>query len=443
MQEFIEHRTKLLANMAEHSIAIIPAARVKYRNSQIEYPFRQDSNFYYLTGYNEPDAICVLVKAKANTANKFIFFILPERAEEKVWTGMRLGLDKVKIDYGADEVYSVELLEEIMPQLLKNKQLVYFAFANAPLWGKKIMRWMHIASGKLSKKARAAGEKITYIPTALQDITPILGELRLIKTAYELQQLKQAAVITSNAHSELMRVCKPGIYEYQLAASFIHYCLQRGCQAVAYPAIVAGGENACILHYSKNTRQLQAGDLVVIDAGGEYNYYAADITRTLPVSGKFNDQQKSIYNLVLQAQLAGLAEIKPGNMVTKVQEVIVKTLVTGMVELGILQGEVSKLITEQAYKQYYMHNSGHWLGLDVHDVGEYYVAGEPRTFVEGMVLTIEPGLYIGADAAASQWRGIGVRIEDMVLVTKEGNEVLTKALPKTVADIEHAMDLKS
>lgn len=445
MEEFTNRRNKLITQLADNSVAIIPAAKIQYRNSQTEYPFRQNSNFYYLTGYDEQDAICVLIKDTNSNSNKFILFVLPEVQEEKNWSGLRIGQDQAKSVYKADESYSLADAEAIIPQLLKNKHTVYFAIGNDPEWDSRIISWVKLAGTKITKKARANGEQIDYIPSVLQDIAPVIAELRLYKSEQEIKQLRTAAEIASQGHAELMRCCKAGLYEYQLEAIFVNHCMQHGCRALAYQATVASGKNACTLHYSQNTRQLQDGDLVVIDAGGEYNYYASDITRTLPVNGKFNAQQKAIYNLVLQAQLAGLTEIKPGNIFSKVQEIVVKTLVAGLVELGILQGNLTTLIQEQTYKKYYMHNAGHWLGLDVHDAGEYYKEGKSRLFAPGMVLTIEPGLYIAADAfeVAEQWRGIGVRIEDMVLVTPNGHEVLTTKLPKTIVSIETAMSSES
>jgi Xaa-Pro aminopeptidase len=441
MEEFAIRRNKLIEHLAVNSVVILSSAKTQFRNGNIEHLFRQDSYYYYLTGHQENNAICVLIKGFSAADNKFILFGLPKVREEEIWTGFRIGQEEAKSKYKADEAYPIDKADEIIPQLLKNKQIVYFAFGNDSTWDQKIIHWVKLAGTKITKKARTDGEKITYIPNVLQDIIPIIAELRLYKSDQELKQIRTAANIASNGHMALMRYCKPDLYEYQLEATFAGYCMQHGCRALAYPAIVASGSNACILHYTQNAKQLTAGELVLIDAGGEYNYYSSDITRTIPVNGKFNPQQKDLYNVVLQAQLAGLKEIKPGNIFSKVQEVVVQNLVTGLLELGILQGNVEQLIQEQAYKKFYMHNASHWLGLDVHDVGDFYNTGIYRQFAPGMVLTIEPGLYIDAEdlSVEQKWRGIGIRIEDVVLVTPNGNEVLTSNLPKTVEDIEKIM----
>lgn len=444
MPEFARHRQALLNQLAPNSIAIIQATKLQYRNGHTEYAFRQDSNFYYITGLCEPNAVCVLLKGKNKNAHKFILFLAPKTRDAEIWTGTRTGQNNAQSVYHADTAYDIAQAGEIIPQLLKNQQAIYYLLGQDYKFDKKIISWLNLATNKITRKARALGENVTCTPNTLHNISPILSELRLFKTEQEINTIRRATQISCQGHLQLMQLCAPGLYEYQLEAEFTRHCLQQGCRALAYPMIVAGGDDACILHYIQNDKQLAADKLVVIDAGCEYQYYASDLTRTIPVNGKFNNCQKIIYNLVLQAQLAGLQAIKPGNKFSMVQEVIVKTLVTGLVAHGLLIGELTQLIQTKSYKKFYMHNASHWLGLDVHDVGDYYIAGDHRTFEPGMVFTVEPGLYIAADeiGVAAQWRGIGVRIEDMVLVTADGHEVLSHNLPKTIAEIEAIMAKK-
>lgn len=441
MEDFIIHRNNLCNILIPNSIAIVPAAKLQYRNGHTEYPFRQNSSFYYLTGFAEQNAICVLIRGNEQNDHKFILFVEPKIREAELWTGTRVGQEDAKSIYSADEAYTIDKAEEIIPQLLKNKQAIYYPMGEDFELDKKIITWLKLANNKITKKARAQGEKITCVPSSLHNISLLINELRLFKSDQEINKIRKAAEISCQGHLQLMRSCKPGLYEYQLEAVFMGYCMQQGCRAFAYPTIVASGKNSCVLHYIQNNKILEARELVVIDAGAEYQYYASDITRTIPVGGKFNEWQKIIYNLVLQAQLAGLKDIKPGNLFAKVQETVVNTLVTGLVHYGLLSGDIESLIKEKAYNKFYMHNVSHWLGLDVHDVGDYYQSGEHRCFEPGMVLTLEPGLYIAADDSTveEKWRGIGVRIEDMVLVTEQGYEVLTNDLPKTVEEIEQIM----
>ena len=442
MIEFANARKKLMEKLEDKSIAIIPAARLQFRNANTEYLFRQNSNFYYLTGYCEPDAIGVLIKEKNN--NKFILFVPPKIKEQETWTGVRVGQDNAISIYKADEAYTLEQTEVTIPQLLKNKKMIYFPMEEDFTFHQKLLSWLKLVKTKVIKEARNKGEKIKYIPSALYDLSPLIAELRILKSNLELEMIRKAADISCKAHLEIMQHCKPDLYEYQLGSIFIERSMALGCQSLAYPIIVASGASSCILHYVENNKKIENGELVVVDAGGEYKYYASDITRTIPVNGKFNDAQKAIYNIVLDAQLAGIEVIKPGNSFAMVQQSVVRVLVQGLVAIGILQGELDNLIQEKAYKKFYMHNASHWLGLDVHDVGDYYKQGEHCTFSPGMVLTVEPGLYISKELGAEvdkKWHDIGVRIEDMVLVTSMGSEVLTKDLPKTVKEIENAMHL--
>ena len=441
MQEFAQNRKKLIKLLAASSVAIIPAARHQLRNNDTEYPFRQNSNFYYLTGYHEADALCVLLREDEADDGQYILFNLAKDPALEVWTGPRVGQRDAVTSFGADIAYDISEADTIIPQLLKNKRNIYYHIGVDPSFDQQVIAWLQLLKTKIVRQALALGEQIICVPDALRDLAPLVSELRLFKSAAEIATIRQAAAISVAGHLQLLRACKPLLYEYQLEALFTQHCLQAGCRALAYQMIVASGNNACTLHYVDNTRQIQAGDLIVIDAGAEYHHYAADITRTLPASGQFTPAQRALYDVVLAAQLAGIDAIKPGNRFALVQEMVTKTLVHGLLQHGILHGDVATLVQNKAYKQFYMHGASHWLGLDVHDVGNYYKNGESRQFAPGMVLTIEPGLYIAANnsSVAPQWRGIGVRIEDMVLVTEHGCDVLTKDLPKAAADLEQIM----
>lgn len=431
-----DHRRQLAQKMPASSIAILPSGRTLFRNSDAEYPFRQESNFYYLTGFNEPDAVFVLKKEEGNIT--YILFCRPNHPEEEIWTGKRMGVEGAVALLGADQAYAIGELDKIMPNLLENKQNIVYSLGCNSDWDKRVMEW----KSKVSSKTR----KGIHTPGVWLDLAPMIHELRLIKSDYEIALMRKACDISVNAHKRLMKCCEPNQKEYELEAEFLYACYQQGCRGVAYSSIVAGGENACTLHYTQNNKTLKAGDLVLVDAGGEYQCYAADITRTFPVNGKFTEDQKKIYQLVLNAQLAAIEQVRPGTRYDQLQEVIVSIMVKGLVELNILKGRVETLIQQKAYQPFYMHSSGHWIGLDVHDVGEYKIEGEWRSLLPGMTLTVEPGLYIapGQAGVEERWWGIGVRIEDDVLVTETGHEVLTKA-PKTIEAIEHFMkpDIKS
>jgi Xaa-Pro aminopeptidase len=393
MAEYKTRRQKILDKLNPASIAILNGEKIKFRNQDTEYPFRQSSDFYYLTGFKEPDATLILIK-DGKGQSEFILFCRPLKPEEEIWTGARFGTDGAKEIFGADRAFSNTELANVLPGLLEGKKQI--------------------------------------------DILPFIHELRLIKSEIEIKKMKRAAEISVKAHKILMERCKPNTMEYELEGEFLHTCIAESAREMAYPSIVAGGDNACTLHYTTNDKTLKSGDLVLVDAGCEYDYYASDITRTYPINGHYSDEQKALYELVLKSQEAAIAVVRPGVLWNKPQEVIVEILVKGLVELGILTGEVEKLIETKAYQRFYMHTSGHWLGLDVHDVGGYKIDSEWRKFQPGMVFTIEPGLYIGRNEpdVDPKWYGIGIRIEDDVLVTESGCEVLTGELPKTVADVQ-------
>lgn len=429
-KEFQARRKKLAEQLPENSVALIPAAHELLRNGDSHYRFRQDSNFYYLTGFNEPDALLVVANGKQFQS---ILFNRPRNLAEEQWTGKRLGQDGAVKELHMDQAFPISTIEQELPRLLAGKSALYYALGRNEQLERQIVHCLNDLKALMRRGVKA--------PEALCDLEPILGEMRLFKSEAEIDLLRQAARISVDAHKRAMQLCQNMEYEYQLEAELTYEFSRRGCRSVAYDPIVGGGENACILHYTENNQPLRHGDLVLIDAGGEYDNYAADITRTFPVNGQFSPYQKCIYELVLKAQKAGIAAIKPGLAWNNIQQIMIHILTQGLCELGILNGSVDELIVKEAYKPFYMHNSGHWLGLDVHDAGSYRVNGEWRLLESGMVLTVEPGLYIssGMDGIDKRWWGIGVRIEDNILVTETGNEVLTSALPVQINDIEALM----
>lgn len=429
-EEYQARRKKLAQQLPEDGVAIIPAAHELLRNGDTHYRFRQDSDFYYLTGFNEPDALLVITGGKDS---KSILFNRPRNPAEEQWTGKRLGQDGAESRLGMHAAFPVNSIKEKLPELLAGSSAVYYALGRNPSLEKLITRALKTVKSQVRRGVKA--------PESLCDLEPVLSEMRLFKSEAELDLMRRAASISVDAHKRAMQACKSLEHEYQLEAELIHEFSRHGCRSVAYDPIVGGGENACILHYTDNDQPLRSGDLVLIDAGGEYGNYAADITRTFPVNGKFSPEQKSIYELVLKSQKAGIAAIKPGLPWNGVQQIIVRILTEGLCELGLLRGSVDELVANEAYKPFYMHNSGHWLGLDVHDSGRYKRNNEWRPLEAGMVLTVEPGLYIsaGTEGVDKRWWNIGVRIEDDVLVTKTGHEVLTAALPVDVDEIEALM----
>lgn len=429
-QEYLARRKKLAQQLPEGSIALVAAAHEALRNGDAHYRFRQDSNFYYLTGFNEPDALFLLFGGKEPRS---VLFNRPRNAAAEQWTGKRLGQEGAVAELGMNMAFSIHDVAEELPNLLAGKSAIYYSLARNTELERLIMDALLVLKGQVRRGIKA--------PDTVCDLEPVLGEMRLFKSDAELNLMRQAARISVEAHLRAMRQCKKIRYEYELEAELVYEFIRQGCRSVAYDPIVGSGNNACVLHYTDNNHPLNPNELVLIDAGGEYENYAADITRTFPVCGKFTPEQKSIYELVLKSQRAGIAIIKPGIPWNAVQQIIIRTLTEGLCALGILHGELDDLINAEAYKPFYMHNSGHWLGLDVHDSGLYKINGEWRPFEPGMVLTVEPGLYISANTPGvdKRWWGIGVRIEDDVVVTPTGHEVLTEALPVNVADIEALM----
>ena len=430
-KEFTRRRAALMADMMPNSIAIIPSAAEVIRNNDAHYPFRQNSDFYYLTGFNEPDAVAVLIPGREH--GEYVLFCRERDATRELWDGYRAGPEGACTEYKADDAFPITDIDDILPGLIEGRERVYYAMGHHKDFDAQVMRWVN----SIRANARAGSQP----PGEFVDLDHLLHDLRLYKSIAEIKLMAEAAEISARAHQRAMQFCQPGVYEYQLEAEILHEFQQSGARFPAYSSIVGGGANACILHYIDNSEKLKDGDLVLIDAGCELDHYAADITRTFPVNGKFSPEQKAIYQLVLDAQLAAIAATKPGNHWNDPHDATVRVITEGLVKLGLLQGEVDELIQTEAYKPYYMHRAGHWLGMDVHDVGDYKVGGEWRVLEPGMALTIEPGIYIGRDDTRvdKKWRGIGVRIEDDVVVTKEGCLVLTAAAPKSIADIETLM----
>lgn len=429
--EFKKRRASLMKQIGKGNIAIIASAPHRTRNRDVHYPFRQDSDFYYLTGFNEAESMAVFIPGREQ--GEYILFCREFDEKKALWEGAHAGLEGATKHYEADDSFPIDDLDDILPGMLENKGKVFYPMGKDSDLDHKLMEWIN----NIRKQSRSG---ITA-PGELVSLEHILHEMRLFKSAEELKLMRRAAEVSAKAHVRAMKACRPGLYEYQVEAELVHEFVQDGLRAVAYPSIVAGGKNACVLHYTENKDKLNKGDLLLIDAGVECDHYAADITRTFPVSGKFSEPQRLLYQLVLDAQAAALAEIKPGNPWNKAHDASVETLTRGLVELGLLKGRVKKLIKDEKYKQFYMHRIGHWLGMDVHDVGDYKIKDEWRLLEPGMVLTVEPGLYVPADCDSvdKQWRGIGIRIEDDVLVTKDGHEILTGGVPKSIDAIEALM----
>lgn len=426
--EYKARRKTLADKLPKDSIALIPAAPEVLRNGDTHYRFRQDSNFYYLTGFEEPEALLLIT-----CDGESVLFCRPRDPLQEQWVGKRLGQEGALNELKMDKAFSINQLGEELPKCLVGKTALYYTLAGHLELDKLILQTINKLKGQVRRGLKA--------PQAICDLEPAISEMRLFKSEAEIDLMRKAAKVTVEAHKRAMRQCTKLHYEYELEAEIIHELNSQGLRNVAYDPIVGGGENACILHYTQNNQALKSGELVLIDAGGEYQGYAADITRTFPINGQFSQEQRLIYELVLKAQKAGIAAVKPGLPWYGVQQVILEILTAGLCELGILQGSLEDLLAKEAYKPFYMHHSGHWLGLDVHDCGVYKINNEWRPFEPGMVLTVEPGLYISAnmEGVDKRWWGIGVRIEDDVLVTQTGHEVLTGALPVDVDDIEALM----
>ena len=428
--EFKKRRKKLMDMMGDNCVAISPAAPVKTRNRDVEFPYRPDSDFYYLTGFAEPEAVAALVPGRP--AGEFVMFCRERDQEKEIWDGPRAGLEGACSDYGANDAFPITDLDDILPGLLEDRERIYYTMGNDAAFDQRVISWV--------KQVRGKARNGVHAPDEFVSLNHLLHDMRLYKSRDEVRMLRKAAKISANAHIRAMQSCHPGMMEYQVEAELVHEFIRQGARNPAYPPIVGSGANSCILHYIGNSKQLEDGDILLIDAGAEYHGYAGDVTRTFPVNGRFTQEQKDVYEVVLAAQLAAIDEVKPGNHWNQPHDAAVKVITEGLVSLGLLRGKLRTLIKEEKYKKYYMHKTGHWLGMDVHDVGDYKLEGEWRMLEPGMALTIEPGLYFAPRRGlARKWWNIGVRIEDDVLVTRDGNEVLSRHVPKSINEIEALM----
>ena len=425
-KEFARRRRQLMRMMGEGAIAVLPAAPVRVRNRDADYRYRQDSDFLYLTGFHEPEAVAVLIPGRAQ--GEYILFCRERNPEMETWNGRRAGQAGAVEQFGADDSFPIDDIDEILPGLLEDRARVYYSMGRDGDFDRRLMAWVNV----IRSQSRAGRQP----PHEFISLEYLLHEMRLFKSSAELKTMRKAAEISDEGHRRMMAMCRPGMYEYEIEAEFI-YTARRHNGDLAYQSIVGGGANGCILHYVDNNEMLRDGELLLIDAGAEYDGYASDITRTFPVSGRFSEAQREVYEVVLAAQEAAIKKVKPGNCWNDPHMAAVRELTKGMIELGLLKGKPAKLIREVAYRRFYMHRTGHWLGIDVHDVGEYKLDGEWRLLEPGMVTTVEPGLYIAAETdVPERYHNIGVRIEDDVVVTKDGHKVLTAETPKSVTEIE-------
>ncbi|PIE20885.1 MAG: Xaa-Pro aminopeptidase [Neptuniibacter caesariensis] len=431
LDQFVARRKALMEKMLPDSIAIIPSAQMQQRNNDVEYPFRQDSDFFYLTGFNEPDAVLVLMPGRQGSET--VMFCRDRDRLMEIWNGYRAGPEGVVADYAIDEAHSIDEIDDLLSALLNGVVRIYYSIGQDEALDQQVRHWLNLIRGKVRQGVVAPSEFIL--------LDHLLHEMRLIKSAEEADLLRKAGEISAQGHVKAMKLCRPGVMEYQLEAEILHHFAMNGARQPAYSTIVGGGSNACVLHYIENSAELKEGDLVLIDAGCELEHYAGDITRTFPVNGQFSPEQKAVYELVLKAQKACIDLVRPGVLWEAVNDKAVEVLTQGLIDLGFLQGPLAAEIDAGNYRDFYMHRVGHWLGMDVHDVGDYKIDGEWRPLEPGMVMTVEPGIYIAKDndKVEPRWRGIGVRIEDDVLITESGCEILTASVPKEVDEIEALM----
>ena len=429
--EYVQRRQQLLSMMQEGAVAVLPSAGLKTRNKDTHFAFRQDSDFLYLSGFNEPDAVMVLIPGRA--AGEAILFCNEKDPLKELWDGKRLGPEGVVSELQFDDAFPIDDIDEILPGLLEGASRVYYALGKDQAFDASMMEWLNTLKAKARSGATPPGEFV--------DLDHYLHEMRLIKSKAEIELMQHAATISAEAHCAAMKAGPCSDYEFQLEAEIQAHCVRSGARFQAYTPIVGAGENACILHYTENDQAMSKNDLVLIDAGCELDGYASDITRTFPVGGKFSEEQKALYNVVLEAQYAAIEVARVGNSWDQPHNETVRVITEGLVDLGLLKGDVAQLIEAGAYRDFYMHRAGHWLGLDVHDVGAYKIDDQWRLLEEGMVMTIEPGIYVSPknENVEERWRGIGIRIEDDVVITRGKPKILTSAVPKTVDDIEALM----
>ena len=433
-QEYQQRRARIMEKIG-NGTAIFRSAPMAVMHNDVEYTYRQDSDFYYITGFNEPEAVAIL--APHHEEHRFILFVQPKDPEKETWTGYRCGVEGAKERYGADEAYPIAELDEHLLKYLLNADRIYYHLGRDRSFNDKVLSYWQRLIAQYQRRG--------LVPTAIEDTKPLTHPMRLVKSEGEIEMMRRATAISAQAHKRAMEFAKPGVYEYQVAAEIEYFFRKEGAIGIAYPSIVASGANACVLHYIENDRVIKDNELLLIDAGCSYGYYNGDITRTFPVSGKFTPEQKTLYELVLESQLKAIEQVQPGNPYNQFHEAAVDVLVDGLMELGLLKGSKTEIIEEEKYKPFYMHRTGHWLGLDVHDVGAYKHNVETwQNLQPGNIVTVEPGLYIspyikpaeGQPEIPERWKGIGIRIEDDLLVTKDGHDILTSDVPKSVAAME-------
>jgi Xaa-Pro aminopeptidase len=428
--EFARRRKQLMRIMGRDCIAILPAAPVRHRNNDVEYAYRQDSDFFYLTGFGEPEAVAVLIPGRVQA--DYVLFVRDRDPLRETWDGRRAGPAGAVEDYGAADAFPISDIDEILPGLLENREKVYYAMGSHPEFDQRVVGWL--------QSLRTQARNGRHPPQEMVALDHVLHDMRLFKSRGELQLMRRSGSIAAQAHVRAMQHCRPGGTEYGIVAELLHE-FRRYNADTSYQPIVGSGANSCILHYRENDATLSDGDLLLVDAGCEFQYYASDITRTYPVNGRYTPAQREIYEIVLTAQLAAIAKVQPGNHWNEPHDAAVHAVTQGLLKLGLLKGRLSALIRDGAYKRFFMHRTGHWLGMDVHDVGDYKVGDEWRVLEPGMAMTVEPGIYIpaGSRGIPKRYWNVGVRIEDDVVVTARGAEVLTAGCPKDPDEIEALM----
>jgi Xaa-Pro aminopeptidase len=429
-KEYARRRRQLMRMAGADSIVILQAAPPRIRNNDVHYPYRQDSDFLYLTGFREHGALLVMIPGEGG--GRSILFCRERDPEREMWDGPMTGLEAAVSDFGMDEAFDIGEMETRLRELLHDRDRIYHDLGRDPLFDQRLIGWLNDFRGEARKTFHA--------PEEIHALDHMLHDMRVYKSREELAAMRRAAKVAIEAHEESMRSCRPGMNEAEIHAALVQVLIRRHCEP-SYLPIVGGGPNACVLHYIANRDELRDGDLLLIDAGAEYDGYASDITRTFPINGKFSPEQRDLYEVVLAAQTAALGKARAGNQWQEVHDAAVRTATEGMIDLGILKNGLEEEIESKGYRKFYIHNTGHWLGLDVHDVGEYTIDGHSRELEPGMVMTIEPGIYIGPEAKKVRacWRGLGIRIEDNVVITRDEPQVLTAGLAKTPGEIEDLM----
>jgi Xaa-Pro aminopeptidase len=466
---FVKHRQNLASAVGNHGVAVVPAAAETIRNSDVHHSFRQDSDFVYLTGFHEPEAVAVI--APGHPDGDFTLFVRPRDREQEIWTGYRVGADGAKARFGADAAHNLDDLDSVLPRLLVDREVVYYRLGNSNHDDRML---------RLVSRARAYHNRTgKRMPTTIADVSALLGEMRLRKSASEIESLRAACELSAEGHREAMRFARPGLYEYQVQAAMEYVWREAGSPRNGYPSIVASGPNACVLHYEENDREAEDGDLLLIDAACEMDYFSSDITRTFPVNGRFTGAQKAVYEIVLAAEKAGIHQCHPGATIRQIHDIARRVVTEGLVDLGLLPRGVEDSMAMHHYREFYMHGTSHWLGLDVHDAGSYRIEGKPRVLEAGMAFTVEPGIYVSSDhpeielslfeydldewlerAAVEgpgvmkeleqkkkeaeqirhplpeQFLGIGVRIEDDILINTDGHEILSARVPRLPDEVE-------